>query len=248
MNVQAYRFTLDELQNATIANSQETQEITGKQGRRLSNLKRNKSVTVSGTNGVLSGGLMEAQTGGKFENKSTEVLWTDNLFVDAEHKAVTTWKGTGTTGAEIEALYIKNTDGTTNAELTQDASVAAGKFTYTPATKTLQFNTDVAQGTEIVVMYKRTMVADVLTNESDVYSEKLTLFVDALAEDKCANVYRVQFYIPKADFSGEFSIEMGDSQTTQDFEAESLSGACISGGGDILWTYTVFGVNTEDAA
>ena len=39
----AYQFTLDELQNATIQNSQETQEITGKGGRRLSTLKRNKS-------------------------------------------------------------------------------------------------------------------------------------------------------------------------------------------------------------
>ena len=32
----AYLFTLDELQNATIANTQETSDITGKQGRKLS--------------------------------------------------------------------------------------------------------------------------------------------------------------------------------------------------------------------
>lgn len=59
------------------------------------------------------------------------------------------------------------------------------------------------------------------------------------------NVYRIQFFIPKADFSGEFSLEMGENQTAHAFEAESLAGACGAGGS--LWTYTVFGVNTADA-
>lgn len=242
----AYKFTLDELQNATIQNSQETQEITGKGGRRLSTLKRNKSVTVSGTNGMISGGLLEVQTGGTFENKTTQVLWTDYLTVSS-NAATTNYKAVGTAGAEIEELYIKNNDGTLGTELEQAASAAAGKFAYDPSKKALTFS-GVADNTEIVVYYKRNITADVLSNESDKYSEKATLYIDALAEDKCSNVYRVQFFIPKADFSGEFQIEMGDNQATHDFEAESLAGACISGSSSLLWTYTVFGVNTEDAA
>ena len=51
-------------------------------------------------------------------------------------------------------------------------------------------------------------------------------------------MYRIQFYIPKADFNGEFSFEMGDNQTVHAFEAESLSGACGTSGA--LWTYTIF--------
>lgn len=240
-----YLFTMDELQNATIANSQEKTEITGKGGRRLSNLKRNKAVTISGNNGLVSGGLLEVQTGGKFENKATEVLWTDYLTVK-DAAANTLWKAVGTEGAEIEALYIRNADGTLGETLEQSDTAAAGKFTYDPATKALGFFTDVEAGSEIVVYYKRMIQADVLRNDSDVYSGKAALYVDAMAEDRCGNVYRVQFYIPKADFSGEFSIEMGDNQTVHAFEAESLAGAC--GGGAMLWTYTVFGVNTADAA
>lgn len=41
-----YKFTLDELQNATIANTQDSTEITGKGGRKLANLKRNKAVSM----------------------------------------------------------------------------------------------------------------------------------------------------------------------------------------------------------
>lgn len=239
-----YRFTLDELQNATIANTQESTEITGKGGRKLSNLKRNKAVTVSGTNGLVSGGLLEVQTGGKFENKATEVMWTDYITV-SDGKAATKYKAVGTTGAEIEAMFVRNADGTLGQELTQASAAAAGKFTYAPGTKALAFHTDVTDGTEVVAYYKRRITADVLDNESDVYSEKCTLYIDALGEDKCGNVYRIQFYIPKADFSGEFSLEMGENQTTHAFDAESLSGAC--GAGDSMWTYTVFGVNTADA-
>ena len=238
-----YKFTLDELQNATIAQSQESTEITGKAGRKLASLKRNKAVTISGTNGLVSGNLLELQTGSVFENKTTEVLWTDYLTVTSG-AAATSYKAVGTTGAEIEALYIKNADGTLGDPLEQGDAAAAGVYTYTPETKALAFHTDVTDGTEIVVYYKRKIQADVLENHSDTYSGKCSLFVDALAEDKCANVYRIQFYFPKADFSGEFSFEMGDNQTVHAFEAEALSGACGAGGG--LWTYTIFGANTTD--
>lgn len=241
----AYKFTLDELQSATIANSQEKTDITGKGGRKLSSLKRNKAVAISGNNGLVSGGLLEMQTGGTFENKATEVLWTDYKTVTGA-SAATDWKAVGTTGAEIEGLYIRNTeDGTLGVELEQAVEAAEGKFTYDPATKGLKFNDDIADGTEIVIYYKRKVTADVLSNDSDVYSGKCALYIDALAEDKCSNIFRVQFYVPKADFSGEFSIEMGDNQTVHAFEAESLAGACGAGGS--LWTYTIFGANTADA-
>lgn len=240
----AYKFTLDELQSASIAQSQESTEITGKAGRKLATLKRNKAVTISGSNGMVSGGLFELQTGGTFSHKETEVLWTDYLTV-ANNAASTSWKAVGTTGAEIESLYIRNTDGTLGTTLEQADTVAEGKFTYDPATKALGFHTDIADGTEIVAYYKRKINADVLDNKSDTVSGKCALYIDAMAEDKCANVYRIQFYVPKADFSGEFTFEMGDNQTVHSFDAEALSGACGAGG--TFFTYTIFGANTEDA-
>ena len=241
-----FMFTLDELQSASINQSQEQTEITGKGGRKLANLKKNKSVTISGTNGLVSGGLMEIQTGSKFENKATDVMWTDYITVTG-NAATTSYIAVGTTGNEIESIYVKNSNGSLGEHLTQDASVSAGKFTYNPDTKTIAFNEgEIADGTEIVVYYKRKIQANVMENLSDHYSGKASLYIDAFAEDKCANIYRVQFYIPKADFSGEFSFEMGDNQTVHAFEAEALAGACGAGGQ--LWTYTVFGANASDAA
>ena len=257
-----FLFALDELQNGSIANTEETSDITGKAGRKLAKLKKNKGATVSATNGMLSGGLLEAQTGGAFENKATEVMWTDYLTVDTNHKATTSYKGIGTAGAEIISLYLKDSNGVATTGLVQGTTAAAATagdstanppvaatpqtFAYNPSTKEITFDSGVTAGTEIVVCYKRKIQADVLSNDSDKFAVKCTLYVDALGEDKCGNIYRLQFYFPKADVSGEFSFDLGDNQTVHAFEAEALAGACGQNGQ--LWTYTVFGANAADVA
>lgn len=244
-----FKWVLDELQSATIANSEEQTDITGKQGRLLNTLKRNKAVTVSGANGLLSGGMMATQTGGTFEHKTTTVKYPDYLIVTGD-AAATTHKAVGTMGNEIEAIYVRNVDGTLGAVLTQDAEASEGKFVYDPETKAIEFFAgELADGTEIVVYYDRQIEADVLDNMSDQYSEKVALYIDGFAEDKCNNVYRIQFFIPKADFNGNFNIELGDSQTVHNFEARSLvtAGCGIAGGqAGLLWSYSVFGEDAPD--
>lgn len=240
----AWLFTLDELQSASIAQGQEKVDITGKQGRKLSSMKRNKTMTISGSNGMLSCGLVEMQTGSEFENKETEIMWSDFLTVDENHQATTKYIGIGTAGAEIVECYILETVGTIRQSLEQASAAAAGKFAYDPETKKLTFHTDVAEGSQICVYYKRKIVADVLSNQSDKYSNKCELYVDCIGEDKCANIYHVQFHIPKADFNGEFTLDFGDDQSVHSFEAEGLSGAC--GAGATFWDMIVFGENAAD--
>lgn len=240
----SFLFSLEELQNTTIENAEEKTEITGKQGRKLNSMKRNKTATISGTNGILSSGLMELQTGGSFTEKATNVRWIDYLTITS-NAAATSWKAYGTAGSEIIALYIKNTDGTLGTKLTQAGTAVSGKFAYDPSTKALTFYSGAYDdGTEIVVIYDRKITAPVLENVSDHYSKKCALYVDATAEDYCANVYHVQIYFPKADFDGNFSIEMGDNQAVHAFNAEALAGACGSAAN--FWTYTIFGDNTAD--
>lgn len=238
-------FVMDELQDATISNTQEKEDITGKGGRKLGSLKKNKGVTVSGTSGLISAGLLETQTGSAFvHNEAAPVAWTDYLVIK-DNAATTEFAAIGTAGAEIEALYLRNGDNSAGQELKQDATASEGKFAYDPETKVLTFAEGAFDdGTEIVVFYTRHVDAHVLSNESDTYSKTVRMYIDGTAEDRCGNVFHVQFYIPKADLNGEFEIQMGDSQATHEFEAESLAGGGCSGAGanGVLWTYTVFGV------
>ena len=239
----AWIFTLDELQSASIAQGQEKVDITGKQGRKLSSLKRNKTVTISGANGMLSTGMVQLQVGSDFETKDTNIMWTDFLTVTS-NSATTTYKAVGTSGAEIKELYVLATVGTAAYSLEQAAQAASGKFAYAPNSKTLTFS-GIADGTEIAVYYMRKVNAEVLSNESDKYSGKCELFIDCIGEDKCANVYRVQIHVPKADFNGEFTLDFGDDQSVHNFEAEGLAGACGAGGK--LWDMIVIGANAPDA-
>lgn len=239
------RFIMDELQDATISQSQEKQDIVGKMGRKLNSLKKNKAVTIKGTNGLLSAGMLEAQTGSKFEKSTAAPVQCVDYLTVKGGKATTDLKAIGSAGAEITELYVRNEEGLAEKKLTQNTTVAADKFTYSPESKELSFNTDIKDGTEVVVFYTAQVEGYVHGNASDKYSEKLRLIVDASGEDKCGNVYHVQFDLPRADFSGDFDIAMGDNQTVHAFEAESLAGSCGNGGN--LWTYTVFGAVTEVA-
>ena len=128
--------TLDELQTATIANTEDKQDITGKQGRKLTSLKRNKAVKVTGSNGMVSGGMLELQTGSKFANKATEVQWADYLTVTS-NAAATNYTAVGTAGAEISHILVKDKSGVPVKQLTQAAEAAAATFTYDPKTNRL---------------------------------------------------------------------------------------------------------------
>ena len=243
------QFILDELSEVQISNTQEKEDIVGRGGRKLNSLKKEKAVTISGTNGLLSAGLLEAQTGSDFETGNTYVDWSETLVI-ASDGATTTYKAVGTVGAEITALYIKDATGAASTKLTQASTAAAGKFAYAPGTKSLTFYTNAYQdGTEIIVFYTRKISATRLSNNSANYSDKLRLVVDATAEDKCSNVYHLQIEIPKADFNGNFDIQMGDSQAVHSFEAESLVSTARCGstnGAENLWTWTIFAADTAD--
>ena len=260
-----YLFTLDELQNASIAQGQEKVDITGKQGRKITSLKRNKTVTVSGTNGLVSTGLLQMQAGGDgMVEGSYEILWTDHTMkvVSETESGTTTLKATTQytpcTGiGDIFEIYVKNSDDSLGKKLVlSTATPGSGEFSISGKEVTFFGGTaavgtegndgyvpavpaDVNDGDILVAYYKREVTsAEQMENLSDSYSEKGQIYIDAIAEDKCANVYHVQYYIPKGDFSGEFELSMGDDQTVQAFEIEALAGGC--NGSSAFWTLTVF--------
>lgn len=241
-------FSLDELQNWTLNQAEESTNVTGRRGRLITTIKKNKTITLSGTNGLVSAGLLEAQTGNKFSKGTTTVQWTDYLKVSS-NAATTAYKAVGTAGSEIMALYVKADDETIGTELEQVASgttLTTGKFTYDPSTKALAFYSgDIADGKEIVVIYMRQLSGSVLKVDNGTVSGDAIAYVNALAEDVCHNVYRVQFYFPNIAFSGAFSLATGGDQTTHGFEATAEADGCAVGGAE-LFTYTVFGANAAD--
>lgn len=244
-------FAIDEMQDCTIANTEEKTDITGRGGRKLSSLKKNKAVTISGTNGLFSGNLLAVQTGTAIQDDTTApVQWMEVVTVKS-NAAATEFKATGTAGNELK-LYKRNINGTQGEPLTQVASSpAAGQFAYTPASKAITFaEDDFDDDTELIAIYERTLTnVAVVTNMSDTYSQTCRLVIDATGKDTCDNIFHIQFQVPRADFSGNFDIQMGGDQVVQAFEAESLAATGCGTSSAIkgkFWDMIIFGGTGTD--
>ena len=238
-NADELEFIMDEIQNGSINNTQEKSDLTGKGGRKIGSLKKNKGVTVSATNGYIVGGALAAQVGTDVEYGSFKVRVTDFITINS-NKGVTSSTAVGTVGNEIGTVYIKS-NGSLGKKFTQDSNTGAGKFTYSPGTKEIEFEAgEVSDGTEIVAFYDvEVESAAKITNDSEKYSKTLKMYIDITCADACDNLYHGQFFIPRADFNGEFTLEMGSDPAVHNIEAESLVNSC-SGSTGKLWDLIIF--------
>lgn len=233
---------LDELNDFKLSQEEEKADITGKGGRTIGSLKKNKKVTGSGTNGMLSGGALAAQTGSDIEDGEYQIRYTDTITVTA-NAGTTTETAVGTVGNEIGTIYVRDANNayvSGGRKLTQtSAAPKTGEFSYDPATKEVTFfDGDVADGTEVIAFYNAVVTGKKISNNADSYSKTLQIFIDVTCEDGCDNLFHGQFIIDRADFSGTFEINGGSEPATQGFEFTSLLDLCT--GKNLLWDFIVF--------
>ena len=238
-NADELEFIMDEVQEGSINNTQEKVDMTGRGGRKIGSLKKNKAVTVSATNGLVVGGALAAQTGTEVEHGTFKVRVTDIITVKS-NVATSAKEAVGTAGAEIGTIYKKNENGSLGEKLTQVAATPkTGEFTYDPKTKAITFFAgDLEDGAEVVAFYDVEVEAAKISNDSEKYSKVLKMYIDVECQDNCDNVYHGQFIIPRADFNGEFDLAMGGDPTVHAIEAESLAGGCT--GSTKLWDFIIY--------
>lgn len=241
-----FLWTLDELTQATIQNTEDTEDVTGKHGRLLTSLKRGKSASVTGTNGVISAGMMATQVGSDVKAASNmKVRVTEFITVDTDANTgnftsnVLTLSNSG-----VFAVALQNND-STFTDFTKTTETTVGSNQYKVSDSGITFNaSDITAGAVLKIVYEKTIEGTRVTNVADDNHTGATikLYINAFAEDRCGNIFKVQFYFPRAMFSGSFDIDMGGSQVTHGFEAKALPGGCgaLANKG-MLWTYTVFG-------
>ena len=233
---------LDELNDFTLSHEEEKVDITGKGGRTISSLKKNKKVTGKGTNGMLSGGALAAMLGADIEDGEYTIRYTDPILVSA-NSGTTKEIAVGTVGNEIGTIYVRDTNNayiSGGKKLTQtSATPATGEFSYDPETKTITFfEGDIADGTEVIAFYDAKVTGKKISNDADNYSKTLAVFIDVTCQDGCDNLFHGQFIIERADFSGTFDIAGGSDPATQGFEFTSLPNLCT--GKSDLWDFIIF--------
>ena len=233
---------LDELTDFTLSQEEEKTDITGKGGRTIGSLKKNKKVTGKGTNGMLSGGALAAMLGSDIEDGEYLIRYTDPIIVNA-NKGVTTETAVGTVGNEIGTIYVRDENKayiSGGKKLTQTSGTPqTGEFSYNPESKEITFfDGDIADGVEVIAFYDAKVTGKKITNDADKYSKTLQVFIDVTCQDGCDNLFHGQYIISRADFNGTFDIQGGSDPSTQSFEFTSLPDLCT--GKSILWDFIVF--------
>lgn len=228
-NANELEMVLDELQDSTISNTQENNDITGKNGAVIGTLKRNKAVTVSGNNGLLVGGGMAVQTGSDVETGTFIVRATDVLTV-SDNSVTLSSTPVGAPGAEIVSLRKKGAAGMLEGNFEQDSTAsAAGKFAYSAGAITF-YEGDFEDGDQVVVFYDMEVENAVkVSNSADTYSKTLKAYLDVTVQDKCDNLLHGQFIFPRADFTGNFDISVGGTDSVLAYEFRSLKDLCNTG-------------------
>lgn len=233
-------FRLEDLQNFTLNATQDKQEQTGKNGRVIGYKKQNKKVTGEGTYGLISAGLMKTQTGGEMETGSYKVKKSE-LKVVSGATLVSDAKATGTAGSEIGYIKELSANGSVIATYQQSSVADATHFAYDPSSKTITLPIDgsdavIADGTKVLYAYEREVEGTRVTNPSDTFSEVREVWIHCFGTDACDNKYYAAIRIPRADFSGEFSINIGGDQTVHNFSFDSMADLCnpVGDGADLF--------------
>lgn len=228
-------FKLEELQGFTLEASQDKQELTGKNGRVIGYKKRNKKISGNGTYGMISAGLMKAQTGGEitsgdYEIKKSELAVVNGTTITTEATAI------GTAGKEIGYIKQLSANGSVIATYEQATVADDTHFSYDPGTKTITLPKKsedgvIPDGSKIIFAYTRKVSGTKVTNPSNKYSETREVWIHCFGTDACDNEFYIAIYVPRADFNGNFSLDLGGDQVVHDFSFDGIPDLCAANSG-----------------
>lgn len=220
---------LDEIQDATISNTQENNDITGKNGAVIGTLKRNKAVSVTINNGLIVAGAIAMETGspvetGKYIIRATEILTVQSNAVTLEGTPV------GAEGAEIVTLRKKGLGGMLEGNYEQDATASGtGKFSYADGTITF-FAGDFEDGDQVVVFYDMEVNNAVkVSNDANTYSGVYRCFIDMTLSDRCDNIVHAQLVMKRFDCDGNLDLNIGGTDAVMSITGRTLKDTCNIG-------------------
>ena len=222
-------FVLDQLQNTTWSNGVETVDLTGANGVIIASYDRNKTSSISGTNALICGGLLASQVGTDvISGEQTIENYLEYVTLTSADTVATKFAATGTTGAEIKAIY--KYDGTpVRMEATQGDTAGADTYAYNPSTKELTLPTNMFKaGDQLVIQYNYTVQdAQLIVNSTDNFAGNHRVEAICTYQDMCTKkeiIGKIIFPVAKVD--GNFDIEGGDTPAVHNFGFKAIADVC----------------------
>lgn len=233
--------TANQLQDMTISNSVDTVYALGKNQVKLGGFSNNKAVNITATSGMYSGDILALSSGASVESLTEAPVRQREVLTVASNAVTLTNKAVGTSGAEIGFVYKVTSSGGQGEKLEQAEAASSGHFAYDASTKKITFNSNELKDGERVIVYYNAKVSSAIqiVNKSDEFAKTVKVVGTAHVQDPCNGLdYIAYLEIPRARFTGNFDIALGNDPAVQNIEIEALADPCSTE--SALWKLTLY--------
>lgn len=212
----------------------------GKGGAYITGFGHSRRVPVTIQHGYPTSEILTIQSGQDVViGENTNVMKVEKLTI-ATDSATTSFTALGDAGAELGAIWVLDSSGGFNTQLTQAVAASATEFTYDSGTKTIT-TSGLTDGDEIMVAYNYTAdaTAQTIKFDADVFAGNKKVVMTGIAVDNCSDKhYKAQLIFRKMSISDNFtySFEETGDPVVQDMNMEGLK-SCSS---DTIMEWVIF--------
>ena len=219
-------FSLNQVQNLSLNQTSESQEVTDALGVSIMELMRAKALEASAENAIYDFSLLAAQYG------------TTKVAATAEKKLTVPYMETfEAVGADVtlkhtpvkapNAIYALNGDSTLGKKYAYATDASATEFAYADGKITLP--TGLEANTEMFVMYEyETENAIEVVNSANNFAKMGKMTFECLVYDVCAPEEKMFAYLilPRFQLSNDFDWALGGDSQTHSFSGKAMVDYC----------------------
>ena len=222
-------FSLNQVQNLSLNQTSESQEVTDALGVSIMELMRAKALEASAENAIYDFGLLAAQYGTEKVTATSDV----QLVVPAMESFTVAEGGTYTlkhTPVKAPtAIYALNGDSTLGDKYVKAEDTTATETAFAYADGVISLPTDIAVGTDMFVMYEyNSENAIEVVNSANQFAKMGKMTFECLVYDVCDPETKMFAYLilPRFQLSNDFDWSIGGDSQTHAFSGKAMVDYC----------------------
>ena len=214
-------FSLNQVQDLSLNQTSESQEVTDAFGVSIMELMRSKSLEASANNAIYDFGLLAAQYGTEKVTATAEDQITVPAMESFEVKG-TEYTLKNTPVSAPTAIYALNGDSTLGAKYVAGTAASETEFVYKDGKITLP--TSVEENTEMFVMYEyKSDNAMEVVNSANNFAKMGKMTFECLVYDVCDPETKIFAYLilPRFQLSNDFDWSIGGDNQQHAFSGKA---------------------------
>lgn len=219
-------FSLNQVQNLSLNQTSESQEVTDALGVSIMELMRAKALEASAENAIYDFSLLASQYGTEKVTATAEAMLTVPAM-ESFDAVGTEYTLKHTPVKDPTAIYALNGDSTLGVKYVAGTAASNTEFTYADGKITLP--TDLEAGTELFVMYEyESENAIEIVNSANQFAKMGKMTFECLVYDVCDPETKMFAYLilPRFQLSNDFDWSIGGDSQTHSFSGKAMVDYC----------------------